>query len=197
LWPAALASLLGGTATNGAPVAIPAEQGTAAANTYTLAQGATFVVGSEIVSVNIGGSPVFYSRVATAPASATTAGQANGTYSISAAGAITLAAADATAKLTVSYFYTPASGVNNTQISLAQVGMNSAPTFQLTLFSTAAKNQYTSQAQQFAIQFNTCLAPSLKGDFKLDDFTLLDLDYMAFIDAFGNLGNIFLINPGG
>lgn len=194
LWPQAMAALLGGTQSVGAPQAVIAEQGTAATNTYTLVNGATMVVGSEIVVVNVAGNPVFYTRVATAPASAGTAGVANGTYSITGAGVITFAVADATVKLTVSYLYTPATNINAATVALQQVGMNSAPTFQLTLVGTG-KNVYTNAAQQFIVQLNSCLAPSLRFNFKLDDFTDVQVDYQAFIDANGNLGSFYLVNP--
>lgn len=194
LWPQALAAVLGGTQSIGAQQAVVSEQGTAAANSYTLVNGATMVVGSEIVVVNIAGNPVFYSRVASAPASATTAGVANGTYSISNVGVITLAVADATVKLTVSYMYTPASAINNATVALQQVGMNTALTFQLTLIGTG-KNVYTNAAQQFIVQLNACLAPSLRFNFKLDDFTDVQVDFQAFIDANGNLGSFYLVNP--
>jgi|GEM_PF-4490266 len=49
--------------------------------------------------------------------------------------------------------------------------------------------------QQFIVNLNACLAPSLKFDFKLDDFTMMDLDFSAFIDQNGNLGNIYMLNP--
>ena len=194
LWPQALAAVLGGTQSIGAQQAVVSEQGTAAANSYTLVNGATMVVGSEIVVVNIAGNPVFYSRVISAPASATTAGVANGTYSISNVGVITLAVADATVKLTVSYMYTPASAINNATVALQQVGMNTALTFQLTLIGTG-KNVYTNAAQQFIVQLNACLAPSLRFNFKLDDFTDVQVDFQAFIDANGNLGSFYLVNP--
>ena len=194
LWPQALAAVLGGTQLSSTPQAVIAEQGTAATNSYTLVNGSTMVPGSEIVIAIIAGNPVFYSRVATAPASATTLGVANGTYSITGAGVITFAVADATVKLTVSYLYTPAAAINNSAVALQQVGMNSALTFQLTLIGTG-KNIYTNQAQQFIVQLNACLAPSLRFNFKLDDFTDVQVDYQAFIDANGNLGTFFLVNP--
>lgn len=199
LWPETLAAILGGTLAIGAPMAAVAEQHTigASVNTATLTNAATMVTGSEIVTViDATGSPVFYTRTTGSPASSSVAGAAGGSYTISA-GVLTFAAADAGLKISVTYLWTPASGINNSIVSLAQVGMNSASTFQLTLLGTGAKNIYTNQAQQFIVQLNSCLAPSLKMDFKLDDFTMQDLDFSAFIDVNGNLGSIFLINPGG
>jgi len=201
LWPATLAGITGATVGTGAPEGVIAESATIAAVTpfdVTLANAATMVPGSEIVTViDATGSPVFYSRGAVgAIASSSVAGQANGVYSI-ANGVLTFIAADAGLKVQVTYLYTPVAGINNTKLSLQQVGMNSAPTFQLTLLGTGAKNIYNNQAQQFIVQLNACLAPSLKLNLKLDDFTMADLDYQAFTDVNGILGEIFLINPAG
>ncbi len=201
LWPATLAGITGGTVGTGAPLAAVGEAQTIPASTtytVTLNNAATMVAGSEIVTViDSTGNPVFYTRGAIgAIASSSVAGQANGVYAISD-GVLTFIAADAGLKIQVTYLYTPAIGINNTKMTLAQVGMNSAPTFQLTLLGTGAKNIYTNQAQQFIVQLNSCLAPSLKLDFKLDDFTMADLDYQAFTDVNGILGEIFMINPGG
>jgi hypothetical protein len=110
---------------------------------------------------------------------------------------LTFAAADASLSVLVQYLYKPVTDINANQISLNQIGMNTATTFQLTLMGVAAKNGYTNQAQQFIVQFNSCLAPSLKMDMKLDDWTYQDLDFSAFIDAHGNLGSMWLVNPGG
>jgi len=201
-WPETLSSILGGTLTTGAQHAAIGETAVigSSAHTVTLANPTTFVAGSEIVAVvDATGDPVYYSRVAAgSEASSSTAGQAQGAYSINnTTGVLSFAAADAGLTVIVSYLYTPATDVNSNTVSIQQVGMNSAATFQLTLIGTAAKNSFTNQAQQFIVRFNACLAPSLKMDFKLDDWTYLDLDFMAFIDAYGNLGEMFLVNPGG
>lgn len=201
-WPETLSSILGGTLTTGAQHAAIGETAVigSSAHTVTLANPTTFVAGSEIVAVvDATGDPVYYSRVAAgSEASSSTAGQAQGAYSINnTTGVLSFAAADAGLTVVVSYLYTPATDVNSNTVSIQQVGMNSAATFQLTLIGTAAKNSFTNQAQQFIVRFNACLAPSLKMDFKLDDWTYLDLDFMAFIDAYGNLGEMFLVNPGG
>lgn len=205
-WPATIAAILGGTQSTGTiatvPTAVIDENGVAATNAYTLVNGATMVPGSEIVSVIINGSPTFYARVASAPASALTVGVAGGTYSITGAGVLTFAVADATVAVRVSYLYynqTAHSGAtpgfaDNMSVSLRQIGMNTASTFQLTLIGIG-KNIFNNATQQFILQLNACLAPSLKINFKLDDFTDLALDFWAFIDATGALGNMYLINP--
>ena len=205
-WPATLAAILGGTLTTGTiasvPTAVIDENGAAVTNSYTLVNGATMVAGSEIVSVIINGSPTFYSRVASAPASATTVGVAGGTYSITALGVMTFAVADATVAVRVSYLYYNATVhagatpgfADNQGVGLKQIGMNTASTFQLTLIGIG-KNIYNNATQQFILQLNACLAPSLKINFKLDDYTDIALDFWAFIDATGTLGNMYLINP--
>ena len=197
MWPQTLASIMGGTLSKtGGQQAAVAEQHTITGSPYTVAltNATTMVAGSEVVIVNVGGNPVFYSRVASSPTSATDATQASGTYTISA-GTLTFAVGDSGNTVTVTYLYTPATGAN-TSIALQQVGMNSASTFSLTLIGTG-KNVYTNEAQQFIVVLNACLAPSLKMNFKLDDFTDMALDFQAFIDANGNLGNFYLVNPGG
>jgi hypothetical protein len=201
LYPQNLAQITGGSQnTSGAYHAAIAESHVIPASTpftVTLTNAATFYTGSEIVTlIDSTGSPQFYSRVASGPASSGTAGAANGTYTI-AAGVLTFAAGDAGRTVQITYEYQPAADINDNTVALTQVGMNTATTFQLTLIGVAAKNIYTNVSQQFIIQLNACLAPSLKLDFKLDDFTYADLDFEAFIDVNGNLGNFYLVNVGG
>ncbi len=198
-WPNTLASILGATQSTGAPVAAIAEAKTIpgmTTYTVTLTNGATMVAGSEIVTVTqANGSPVYYGRAtAGSEASSSVAGAGGGLYSITGAGVITFIAADAGLAVLVTYLYTPVSGINNVKLALSQIGMNTASTFQLLLIGIG-KNIYTNAAQQFMIQLNACLAPSLKMSTKLDDFTDLALDYYAFIDASGNLGNFYMIAP--
>lgn len=200
LWPTTLAAILGGTQSTGAPQAAINEAGVvpgSVAYTVTLANGATMSAGSEIVTVIVNGSPVFYQRTtAGGEASATVTSPTGGKYSITGAGVLTFLVGDASRVISTTYLYTPAVATQNAQVALTQVGMNTAPTFQLTLIGIG-KNVYTNAAQQFIVQFNSCLAPSFKLDFKLDDFTGLDIDYQAFIDANGNLGSFFLVNATG
>lgn len=201
-WPQTLQALLEGTLTAGTatPVAIVGETGVVGASPYhyALANASTLVAGSLVVAViDANGNPVYYSQVAaSSEVSSSTAGQAGGGYSLSA-GVLTFAAADAGLTVLVNYLYTPASGHDSSKLALSQVGMNSATVFKLRLVGTAAHNGFTNQSQQFIVELNNCLLPSLKMDFKLDDWTYMDLDYQAFIDASGNLGNLYLINPGG
>jgi hypothetical protein len=196
LWPQTLAAITGGTQTAGAgPTAAIAETGTVLAMspwTVTLTNAATMVPGSEIVLVNIGTETVFYNR-GVSPAAATNANPTGGIYSI-ASGVLTFVTGDASHTVQTTYLYTPGTNTGTTTIAIQQVGMNTALTFSLTLIGTG-KNIYNNAAQQFIVQLNTCLAPSLSLNFKLDDFTDLSLDYQAFIDTNGNLGSFYLVNP--
>jgi hypothetical protein len=195
-WPSTLAALLGGTLqTNTQQVAVAEPQTVPAttAFTVTLNNATTLVAGSEIVTVNVGGSLVYYSRVTSGPVAATTSAPTIGTYSITA-GVLTFAAADASRNVFITYSYTPATS-GNVGVAIQQVGINTATTFQLTLMGISAKNPTTNGAQQLLVQLNACLAPSLTMNVKLDDFTDLSLDYQAYIDGNGNLGTIFLVNP--
>jgi hypothetical protein len=201
-WPETLAALLGGTQSNGAQHAAVGETHTVGATPFhvTLANATTLVAGSEVVGViDATGNPVWYTRVTSgSEASSSVAGQANGAYSINTStGVLTFASADTLLTVIVSYEYTVTSDINSNTVALQQVGMNTATTFQLTLIGVAAKNGFTNQSQQFLVQFNACLAPSIKFDMKLDDWTYQDLDFQAYIDASGNLGSLYLINPGG
>jgi hypothetical protein len=209
LWPNTLNAILSGTLSNPTtgttlspqpPVAIVGEaHSISAGGTATLTQAALMVTGSEVITVlDATGDAVFYTRTTGTAVSSSIGGKTAGTYTITA-GVLTFASADDNLNLLASYQYLPvaATSINNDKIALAQIGMNNAPTFQLMLIGTGAKNIYNSTAQQFIVQLNACLAPSLKMDFKLDDFTMADLDYQAFIDVNGNLGNIYMINPGG
>jgi hypothetical protein len=197
LWPATLAAILGGTQSAGAPNAAIAESHTIPASTpYTvpLTNASTMVAGSEIVVVTVAGQALFYTRVAAGmEAAATAAAPTSGKYSI-ASGILTFVTGDAGETVQITYLYTPVSNTGTT-VAIQQVGMNTAPTFELTLIGLG-KNIYTNAAQQFIVRMNSCLAPSLSLGFKLDDFTSLDVDYQAFIDANGNLGSFYLVNPG-
>lgn len=202
-WPQTLQALLEGSLSNDAPNAVIAESHAipgSSTYTITLSNVTGFVVGSEVVTVlDATGNPVYYNRVAaSSEASSSTAGQSNGAYSINNSTAVlTFASADAGLSVFVNYMYKPTTNVNAQTLALSQVGLNSATVFKLRLLGTSARNGFTNQTQQFIVELNNCLLPSLKMDFKLDDWTYIDVDFQAFIDASGNLGNLYLINPGG
>lgn len=210
IWPETIAAITSGTQTEGAisgtwpdntggiTVAI-SEVGTVPGSTsytVTLANASTMVTGTEIVSVSIPSyGPVFYTRVASGPVSATSSNPTGGTYTISA-GVLTFASGDASRTVHTTYFYSTTGGSADAQIGvqLAQVGLNTALTFSLMLIGTG-RNLYNNGTQDFICQLNACLAPSLKFDFKLDDFTMLDLDFDAFVDINGNLATFYMVSP--
>jgi len=216
IWPQTISALAGGTVTKGAYAgtwpdgtggltASISEAGTILASTpwtYTLANGGTtngFVIGSEIVSVVIPGyGPVFYTRAAAGPVSASATDPTSGTYTITntTTSVLTFSTGDASRAVRVTYLYSTPAAPGNIQIgvTLAQVGLNTALTFTMMLLGTG-RNLYNNASQQFLMQMNACLAPSLKFDFKLDDWTMVDVDFSAFIDLYGNLATFYMLGP--
>jgi hypothetical protein len=201
LWPPTLSEILAAAAPTQNPTA-STTVGQAVINEVqpisgthcTLTNATTYVVGSEIVVVTISGVPYYYTRGGS-PAVASATAPLAGVYSINTGtGVLTFASGDNGNNATITYLYSPTGNNGNASIALSQLGMNTAPTFQLTLIGTG-KNYYSNATQQFIIVFNAVLAPSLKFDFKLDDFTMMDLDYQAFIDGSGNLGSLYFVAP--
>lgn len=199
----------------GGVTAAIAETGYVSASTpfeYVLANGGTtsgFQIGSEIVSVIIPSyGPVYYIRgaagsevsaTASGPPAAGVAGPTGGVYSIAnaATSTLTFAAGDAGRTVKITYLFsatTATTGSDQVAVQLAQVGMNTALTFTMLLMGIG-RNIYNNSTQNFIIQLQACLAPSLKLDFKLDDWTMMDVDFSAFVDLNGNLATFFLLSP--
>lgn len=216
LWPETIAAILSGTTTSGQAqgtwpdntggiTAAIAESSTIPASTpYTvvLANGGTtngFVAGSEVVSVVIPGyGPVYYVRGGT-PTSATAASPISGVYSIATvAGSTTLTFAvgdeGRTVKTTYLFSSSGANAGDQIGVQIAQVGMNTALTFTMMLMGIG-RNLYNNSTQQFLVQLNSCLAPSMKIDYKLDDWTMMDVDFSAFVDMSGNLATFYMLGP--
>ena len=214
IWPQTIAALAGGSVsagqasgtwpglTGGGVTAAIAETGSIATTTYVLANGGTtngFQIGTEIVSVVIPAyGPVYYTR-GTTPASASATNPTAGVYSIATIAAsttLTFGATDTGRTVKVTYLYSQSGTPATSQVAvqLAQVGLNTALTFTMVLLGTG-RNIYNNQTQDFIIQLQACLAPSLKFDFKLDDWTMLDVDFSAFIDLNGNLATFFMLSP--
>jgi hypothetical protein len=200
LWPPTLSEILAGSAPTGQGGYYAAVNEThtigpqsSTYGTTTLTNGSTFVSNSEVVIVTVAGVPYFYTRVLLniATAQATAVNPLAGAYVITNAGVMTFALADVGNVTTVTYLYTPASNASSS-FTMSQLGLNTAPTFQLTLIGIG-KNVYSNAAQQYIIVLNSVLAPSLKLDFKLDDFTMIDLDFSAFVDQTGNLGTFYFV----
>lgn len=219
IWPETIAAITAGTQSKGSYsgtwpdgtgglTATIAESGTVGGtgNTYVLANGGTgtggngFITGSELVTIIIAGyGPVYYTRVSSSPASASADDPTGGSYTIASTATsttLTFASGDSGNTVKVTYFWSNqgASADQQVGVQLAQVGLNTALTFSLMLVGTG-RNIYNNATQDFVVQLNACLAPSLKFDFKLDDWTMLDVDFDAYIDENGNLATFFMLGP--
>lgn len=199
MWPETLSAILNnGIKPNSTSVPLAAvnEMHVIPASTYTvtLTNNTVAVADSEVVVVIVAGVPYFYHKVDTGRESTAMATDPiHGGYSLPGNGMIVFASGDAGNTMYCTYFYTTGDS-SNVSVDIGQVGLNTALTFQLTMLGIG-KNIYTNASQQFIIQMNQCLAPSLKFDLKLDDFTMMDLDFSCFTDVNGNLGSFYLIAP--
>lgn len=131
----------------------------------TVANSATFGEDLGVVDITTG---LRLTRVASAPAT--------GQYSV-AAGVYTFAAADTTHVVWISYSYTTAGGKT---VALSNQLMGSSPTFSLTLF-----NSYNGKF--FGIKLFAVKTPKLSLGFKNSDYTMQDLDFVAFASATGKI----------
>ena len=105
---------------------------------------------------------------------------AAGQYSVNfATGVYTFAAADANAAIMISYSYNAATTGNT--LTLTNQLMGTTPTFKATFYTT-----YSGQGT--ALRLNTCTASKLSMPTKIDDWTISELDFMAFADASGTIG---------
>jgi hypothetical protein len=138
--------------------------------TITVSNAETFVTD---YGVMYGATGIPLTRVASVSAA--------GTYSVdTATGVYTFDSADDSKAVNISYSYT-ATGGNN--IVLANQPMGDAPTFQFVL--GMPYNQQLS-----TITLNACVASSMSWATKLEDFTMMDMEFGAFVNAAGNLGTI-------
>jgi hypothetical protein len=103
-----------------------------------------------------------------------------GQYSVNfATGIYTFSAADEGAAVLISYTYIiTASG---SQITLTNQLMGINPTFKATFYATYA-------GKGTALRLNACTASKLSLPTKIDDWTIEELDFMAFADASGTIG---------
>jgi hypothetical protein len=109
--------------------------------------------------------------------------EAAGKYSVNVAtGTYTFNSADEVALLFF-YSYTASSGVN---IPIANIPMGQQPTFQLNL-----QEQFTQVggAKTMYLTLNACVSGKLNFPFKNTDFTIMEMDFEAFADNAGNVGN--------
>lgn len=123
---------------------------------------------------------VFYSTSGTALTRVNGTPGGAGQYAVSAAGTYSFSPADAGAGLFLNYNYLT-SGGNRTLLNNPLMGQ--APVFQ------AIFNQVF-QGKQMTLQLNACVAQKLSLPSKLDDWTMVDLDFHAQVDGAGNLGQI-------
>jgi hypothetical protein len=124
------------------------------------------------LGVSYAGSGRRFNRVTTPSAA--------GQYSVSFAnGVYTFSAADASAAVLISYTYNIAT--SGSKLTLTNQPMGITPTFKAT-FYTAYNGSGT------ALRLNACTATKLSLPTKLDNWTISELDFMAFADASGTIG---------
>lgn len=105
---------------------------------------------------------------------------AAGQYAVDfAAGVYTFSAADAGAAVLVSYTYNNAT--SGSKLTLTNQLMGTTPTFKATFYTT-----YNGEGT--ALRLNACTANKLSMPTKIDDWTINELDFMAFADASGTIG---------
>jgi hypothetical protein len=110
---------------------------------------------------------------------------AAGQYSVNFTnGVYTFAAADANMPVLVSYTYNIATGGN--KLTLTNQLMGTTPVFRATFYTTYG-------GQGTALRLNACTANKLSLPTKIDDWTISELDFMAFADASGTIGYLSTI----
>jgi hypothetical protein len=103
-----------------------------------------------------------------------------GQYSVNfATGVYTFSAADASAGLLLSYTYNVAT--SGSKVAITNQLMGTTPTFKATFYSTYG-------GSGTALRLNACTASKLSLPTKIDDWTINELDFMAFADASGTIG---------
>jgi hypothetical protein len=137
--------------------------------TVTPANAASY---NDDLGVSYAGSGGRFTRVTTPSAA--------GQYSVNFAnGVYTFSAADASAAVLISYTYNIAT--SGSKLTLTNQPMGITPTFKAT-FYTAYNGSGT------ALRLNACTATKLSLPTKLDNWTISELDFMAFADASGTIG---------
>jgi hypothetical protein len=103
-----------------------------------------------------------------------------GTYSVNfATGVYTFSSPDASAALLISYTYNVTT--SGSKVTISNMVMGSTPTFKATFFTTYS-------GEGLALRLNACTANKLSMPTKIDDWTIHELDFMAFADASGTIG---------
>ncbi len=110
---------------------------------------------------------------------------AAGQYSVNfATGVYTFAADDVNIPVLISYTYNVATGGN--RLMLTNQLMGTTPVFKATFYTTYG-------GQGTALRLNACTANKLSLPTKIDDWTISELDFMAFADASGTIGYLSTI----
>ena len=137
--------------------------------TVTVANAATY---NDDLGVVYAATGLRFNRVTTPSAA--------GQYSVNfATGVYTFSAADANAALLISYTYNVTTSGN--KLTLTNQLMGTTPTFKATFYTS--KN-----GEGLALRLNACTANKLSMPTKIDDWTISELDFMAFADASGTIG---------
>ena len=122
---------------------------------------------------------VFYATTGIAFNRVTTPSAA-GQYSVNfATGVYTFSSADAGLAVVISYTY--AITATGEKITITNQLMGTMPTFKSTFYTTY-------QGKGTALRLNACTAQKLSLPTRIDDWTIEELDFMAFADASGTIG---------
>lgn len=137
--------------------------------TITVANASAF---NDDLGVTYAATGLSFTRVTT-PAAA-------GQYSVNfATGVYTFSSADAGAALNISYTYNVTT--SGSKLTIANQLMGILPTFKATFYTTY-------QGKGTALRLNACASNKLSLPTKIDDWTLQELDFMAFADASNTIG---------
>ena len=135
----------------------------------TVANAASY---NDDLGVTYAATGIRFNRVTT-PAAA-------GQYSVNfATGVYTFSSADAGLAVLISYTYTVTSSGQEVKITNQLMGI--LPTFKATFYTTY-------QGKGTALRLNACAASKLTLPTRLDDWTIEELDFMAFADASNAIG---------
>jgi hypothetical protein len=120
------------------------------------------------------------SQAAGAPFNRVTTPSAAGQYSVNfATGVYTFSSADAGLAVLISYTYNITS--TGQKITITNQLMGTMPTFKATFYTT-----YSGKGT--ALRLNACTASKLSLPTRIDDWTIEELDFMAFADPTGTIG---------
>ena len=141
--------------------------------TVTVANSATFVEDLGVSYAGPANAGIPLEKVASAPAA--------GQYSV-AAGVYTFASTDTGVGVLISYRYTPVSTVGQS-IAITNQLLGTTPQFSCALYTSY-------QGKQMNLTLNACIANKLQIATKIEDFTIPELDFAAFADQSGNIGQL-------